>query len=244
MRQLVLSLFVCCVTATAFAQAPLPPEGKTWAGDFNFGLALTRGNSDTQNINLTADAAQRLSSANLLRYDAFYLRSDSNGDLTADRLLFGARDEYTISPMTYAIGDIHYLRDRFKEIDYLINPTVGAGHHFIKTDVQDFAVEGGIGYVIEKDKDLSRDSGGSVNAKQLFTWKFTPTATFGETASALWKMKDFSDALYHLEASLASAMSARTQLKLSAFDDYKTKPPRAGIKKNDFSLVASVGMKF
>jgi len=242
MRRVVLFAFV--VAVSAHAQAPEPPAGKTWAGDFSFGLSLTRGNSDTANINLTADAAQRLNPVNLMRYDAFYLRSDTSGTLTADRLLFGARDEYTISPLTYALADAHFLRDRFKEIDYLVNPTVGAGHHFIKTDVQDFAVEGGLGIVLEKDKDLPRDTSGSVNAKQLFTWKFSPTATFGQTATALWKMDDFSDALYHLEASLASTLTARTQLKLSALDDYKTKPPRSGIKKNDFSLIASVGMKF
>ena len=242
MRRMVLLSFL--LTVSAYAQAPEPPAGKTWAGDFAFGLSLTRGNSDTGNINLTADAAQRLDAANLLRYDLFYLRSDTSGNLTADRLLFGGRDEYTISPLTYALADAHFLRDRFKEIDYLINPTVGVGHHFIKTDVQDFAVEGGLGIVLEKDKDLPRDTSGSVNARQLFSWKFSPTATFGQNASALWKMDNFSDALYHIEASLASTLTARTQLKLSALDDYKTKPPKPGIKKNDFSLIASVGMKF
>src|SRR4029079_19767989 len=101
MRRVVLFAFV--VTVSAHAQAPEPPAGRTWAGDFGFGLSLTRGNSDTSNIHLTADAAQRLNAANLMRYDAFYLRSDTSGTLTADRLLFGARDEYTISPAQYAL---------------------------------------------------------------------------------------------------------------------------------------------
>jgi putative salt-induced outer membrane protein len=244
MRSLVLFFSCFGVVASAFAQTPEPAADKTWSGDFSFGLALTQGNSDTKNVNLTADAAQRLNARNVLKYDAFYLRADSQGELTVDRTLFGGRDEYTISPLTYGLADVHFLRDRFKEIDYLINPTVGAGHHFIKTDTKDLAAEGGVGVIFEKDKDLSRQTSGSVNARQLFAWKFTPTATFGETATGLWKTKDFADALYHIEASLASNLTTRTQLKLSALDDYKTKPPRPGIKKNDFSLIAAVAMKF
>ena len=228
----------------AYSQETTLPAGQTWSGNFGAGLSLTRGNSDTKNINLTAEASEKISARNLAKYDAFYLRADNNGALTVDRTTFGARDEYSLSPLTYAFGDIHFLRDRFKEIDSLITPTVGAGHHLIKNAAMDLAVEAGAGAVIEKDEGLSRETSGAVNAKQLLTWKFSPTATFGESVAGLWKTKDFGDALYHLEASLASNLTAHSQLKLTALDDYKTKPPHAGIKKNDVSLIAAVVMKF
>ena len=172
------------------------------------------------------------------------MRADNAGELTVDRTTFGARDEYAVSPLTYAFADAHFLRDKFKEIDYLVTPSVGAGHHLIKNATLDVAAEGGLGFVVEKDAGLSRETSGAVNAKQLLTWKFSPTATLGETAAGLWKTRDFGDALYHLEASLASNLTAKSQLKLSALDDYKTRPPRAGIKKNDVSLIAAIVMKF
>lgn len=228
----------------AYAQETTPPAGQTWSGNFGAGLSLTRGNSDTKNINLTAEVSEKINARNLAKYDAFYLRADNNGALTVDRTTFGARDEYTLSPLTYAFGDIHFLRDRFKEIDSLITPTVGAGHHLIKDAAMDLAVEAGAGAVIEKDEGLSRETSGAVNAKQLLTWKFSPTATLGESVAGLWKTKDFGDALYHLEASLASNLTAHSQLKLTALDDYKTKPPHPGIKKNDVSFIAAVVMKF
>ena len=227
-----------------FAQEPPPPPDKIWSGDFGAGLSITRGNSDTKNLNLTANVSQRIDPRNLVKYDAFYLRADSNGALTVDRTLMGARDEYTVSPLTYAFGDIHFLRDRFKEIDSLVTPSVGIGHHFIKTDTEDLAFEGGVGFVVEKDSNRSRETSGAINAKQIYTLKFSPTATFGESAAGLWKTNDFGDALYHIEASLASNLTARSQLKLSALDDFKTRPPAPGIKKNDMSLIAAVVMKF
>jgi len=242
----------CCVAAVLFvllpgivnAQETTPPAGQTWSGNFGAGLSLTRGNSDTKNINLSAELAERINARNVAKYDAFYLRADSGGALTVDRTTLGARDEYTLSPLTYAFADIHFLRDRFKEIDSLITPTIGAGHHLIKDATTDLAVEAGAGAVVEKDIGLARETSGAINAKQLLTWKFSPTATFGETAAGLWKTNDFGDALYHVEVSLASNLTARSQLKLSALDDYKTKPPAAGIKKNDVSIIAAVVMKF
>lgn len=217
---------------------------QTWSGNAGAGLSLTRGNSDTSNINLTLELAQKINATNLAKYDAFYLRGDKDGELTVDRTTLGARDEYTISPLTYAFGDVHFLRDHFKEIDYLVTPTVGAGHHLIKDAALDVAVEGGVGFVVEKDAGLSRETSGALSAKQLLTWKFSPTATFDEKASGLWKTKSLGDALYHLEASLASNLTTRSQLKLSILDDFKTRPPSAGVKKNDVSLIAAIVMKF
>lgn len=241
-RAVFVVLFLSAVTM--FAQEPAPPAGQTWSGDFGAGLSLTRGNSDTKNVNLALNLAQKINARNVVKYDAFYLRADNNGDLTVDRTTFGARDEYTLSPLTYAFGDVHFLRDKFKQIESLVTPTVGVGHHFIKTDLMDLAVEGGVGFVVEKDFNRPRESSGAVNAKQIYTWKFSPTATFGETAAGLWKTDDFGDALYHVEASLASNLTARSQLKLAVLDDFKTRPPAPGIKKNDTSLIAAIVMKF
>jgi putative salt-induced outer membrane protein YdiY len=236
---LVLSMLACGVT---YADEPAP--GKTWSGNFGAGLALTRGNTDTKNVNLALDLAQRFSPKNVAKYDAFYLRGDKDGQLIIDRTSFGARDEYSVSALTYAFADAHFLRDRFKRIDYLVTPTIGAGRHLIKDANFDLAVEGGVGGVVEKDDGFARQTSGALTAKQLLTWKFSPTATLGETAAGLWKTNRFSDALYHFDASLASELTARSQLKLSVIDDFKTRPPAPGVKKNDVSIIAAVVMKF
>src|SRR2546428_6657833 len=204
MRTYGMSVIVMLI-ACGSAMADDPPA--RWSGDAAAGLSLTRGKSDTKNVNLALNLAPRLSPTNVLKYDAFYLRGDSNGNLTVDRTVFGARDEVAFSALTYAFADAHFLRDHFKEIDYLITPTVGIGHHVIKRDDLDVAVEGGAGVLVERDSGFARTTSGALQAKQLLTWKFSPTASFGETAAGLWKANQFGDALYHLEASLASSLT-------------------------------------
>lgn len=241
-RRCLLAVLLCFATQSMVAEDL--PAGQNKAGSLSAGLSLTRGNSDTKNLNLTFDFAQRVNARNVAKYDAFYLRADQNGALTVDRMSFGARDEYSVSPLTYAFADAHFLRDRFKEIDYLLTPAVGAGRHLIKNANLDVSAEGGIGLALEKDRGLNKTTSGALQAKQNLSWKFSPTATVGETAAALWKMNHFADALYHLEGSLAGDLTAHSQLKVSLLDDYKTRPPAPGIKKNDVSLIAAIVMKF
>ena len=68
------------VGSVSYGQEP-PPPGQTWAGNFGAGLSLTKGNSDTKNVNLSLQLAQRIDARNLAKYDAFYLRGDKDGDL-------------------------------------------------------------------------------------------------------------------------------------------------------------------
>src|ERR1700686_5920164 len=168
MRTYGMSIIVLLI-ACGSAIADDPPAG--WSGDAAAGLSLTRGNSDTKNLNLALNLAQRLSPTNVLKYDAFYLRGDSNGNLTVDRTVFGARDEVAFSALTYAFADAHFLRDHFKEIDYLVTQTVGIGHHIIKRDDLDVAAEGGVGVLLEKDSGFARKTSGALQARQLLTWK-------------------------------------------------------------------------
>ena len=56
-------------------------------------------------------------------------------------------------------------------------------------------------------------------------------------------MDDFGDALYRVEAALVVSLSKRLELKLADYFDYKTRPPGAGLKKNDNSVVAAIVFK-
>jgi putative salt-induced outer membrane protein YdiY len=240
--------FGCLVTlvsallSPAIDAADAPPPRYT--GDFAVGLSLTKGNSDTSNFNLAFNMVDDPKTNNVLKYDAFYLRASNDGGLTVDRTSFGARDEYSLSALTYAFGDAHFLRDKFKKIDYLLSPIAGAGHHFVKNDVVDLAAEIGAGMVIESDSGRSRTTSGALQARELYQRKLSQTSTFVQTASGLWKAGNFGDALYHLDAALASALTRRSQLKVSLLDDFKTRPPDPSVKKNDVSVLAALVFKF
>src|SRR5512135_88360 len=77
----------------ALAQEPCPcPEKKgppppppAFTGSFGLGAALTKGNTDTFNLNVTLGLKYDPRTGNVVKFDALYLRGEKDGDLQLDR---------------------------------------------------------------------------------------------------------------------------------------------------------------
>jgi len=144
----------------------------------------------------------------------------------------------------YAFGQLQFLEDQFKQIDYLWAPSVGAGYKLIATPVTSFNVDGGLGAKVEKNPDRLRRTDPVVTASDKLEYKLSSSATLTEGFGSLWKLTDFGDALYTLTAGLAAALTARTQLKVELLDTYATRPPTALVKSNDAAILTAVVYKF
>ena len=228
--------------APALAQTP-PPEPKVWTVAASAGLALTSGNSDTSTVNAAYDLVYDPPSKNLIKSDALFIRGKTEGDLTASRLGFNVRDEYQISTRTYVFGQNQYLRDQFKDIDYLIAPTGGIGYKLIDTALTKLAVDGALGAVWEKNPGADVHASGAIVLGEKLLQNITATTTITQAISALWKTSDFDDSLVTFGIGLAAAMSTRTQLKVELLDTYKNKPPSADIQKNDVAILMAIVYK-
>ena len=57
--------------------------------------------------------------------------------------------------------------------------------------------------------------------------------------SALWKMNDFSAALYIFGVGVAANITAQTQLKAELLDTFKNRPPSDNVQKNDVAVLLS-----
>lgn len=239
-------LFTLCTSGVAQDPAPDPAAAppKVWSGSFGAGLALTGGNSDTANYNLSFDLTRDPKTRNLMKFSGLYLRGDKDDEATIDRLTLGFRDEYTLSSKTFVYGDLSYLRDKFKAIDYLIAPTAGIGYRVYDTDAVKFAIKGGGGAVWEKNPGMEAQSSGSLTAGDDFAWALSDRARVTQVLTALWKTSDFEDYLIHFGLGLAASITTRSELKVEFLDDYKNLPASADTKKNDTAFVTTFIFKF
>ena len=73
-------------------------------------------------------ASAQAPASNVVKSDGLFLRGKSNDVLTAERLGLNVRDEYRINARTFVFGQNQYLRDEFKNIDYLLAPTGRIGY--------------------------------------------------------------------------------------------------------------------
>jgi len=222
---------------------PPPPTPPDWTASVGAGLTRTGGNSDTSSYNLAGNATWDPHGRNVARAELLYLRAGENGEETVDRTLAGLRDEYTMSGRLFAFGEIGYQRDRFKEVDYLIAPLVGMGYKVVDRKLLLVAVDAGTGVAFEKLEAQERTADLALKAGERMEWKTSAAATVFQKATALWKAGDLGDAYYRFEAGVAAAVTKRLELKVAFADDYKTRPARPGLEKNDTSLILSLLFK-
>ena len=235
-------LLSVCGAASAFAQAPAGPP-KIWTVTASAGLALTSGNSDTISTNAAYDITYDPQRRNIVKSDGLFLRARTDGDLTANRLGFNVRDQYKLNPRLYVFGQNQYLKDEFKNIDYLLAPTGGLGYKVLDTMATKLDVDGSVGAVWEKNPGVDVNSSGALAAGEKLVQTLTANTTLTQTFTGLWKMDDFEDALFTLGVSIAASMSARTQLKVEALDTFKNKPPLATVQKNDVAVLMAIVYK-
>ena len=245
MRLNVHLIALCLVLAVAArpASAQAPPPHKTWDVTVSVGIAATSGNSDTSQFNAAYDLTYDPQTKNVVKTNAMFLRGTTEGELSSERVLFNARDQYKIGSRAYVFGQNLYLRDKFKSISYLDALTGGIGYKVVEQPRTKLDVDGSLGGVWEKNLGLALNKSGAVIAGEKLQQQLTSTTTFTQSVNALWKTKDFDDALYTFGAGIAVAVSSRVQLKFEVLDVYKNKPPTAAIKKNDVATVVAIVFK-
>jgi putative salt-induced outer membrane protein YdiY len=233
---LIPALFSVFLASTStFAQAPAP-TGPWTTETASAGLAFTQGNKDSSSINMGYEVVYDPKTRNLVKSDGLFLYGKTDGEKTADRLGLNARDEYQLGGRSYAYGQLQYLRDDFKNIEYLLAPTAGVGYRVVDTASTKFSVDAGLGGVWEKAPGASVSKSGAVTFGDKLSRKITANTAISQTFTALYKTSDFSDSLYSFGAALTTSMSAHSQLKVEVLDVYKNLAPTP-FNKNDVALV-------
>ena len=236
---------ILCMGTFARAQTPQPPPAmQVWSGNFGAGLALTNGNTDTKNVNLSMALVRDPKKLSVLRVNGLYLRGDKQSVLIVNQTQFTIRDEINLSTKLFTFAQGTYVKDTFKGISSLFSPSGGIGYRFINTDAMLFAMDTGIGGVWESDIGRPRVTTGAYNAGERFSWKVSPTATVTQSINSLWKTNDWTDSLHNFTAALAVSITSRAQVKMEILDSFKNRPPQPGLKKNDTALITAFVWKF
>jgi putative salt-induced outer membrane protein YdiY len=230
-----------------FAQQPAAPtavDPGTWIGTAGAGLALTSGNSDTLNFNAAFDATRDPKTRNVMKWTGLYLRGKQNDALVANRLSLAFRDQYALTTRAYAFGQLDYLRDTFKLIDYLVAPTAGVGYKLVDTPSTKFSTDAGLGVVWEKNPDLDVRTSMALTAGERLEYALTATSSLKHSVTGLWKANDLADGLYTFSIGLGTRISEQLQLSVDVLDTFKNRPPTAATKKNDVAVVTAITAKF
>ena len=228
-----------------------------WKGTGEVGLAASRGNAKSENVN----AKLNFTMEDDTWKDAFYataLRNkgeikttivDSNGTpisvsnykTTADRYELGASAGYKFDERSYLVGALRYENDDFSPFDYQAVASLGYGYTAIKNDRTQLAVEIGPGYKRYKPVNTG-DSQGEAVARGLIAYKHK--ITDNTTLENTFLVEAGSDnRFYQNDTGLAVGMSTKLALKVG-YQVRHNSDVAPGIKKTDQLLTTNLVYAF
>lgn len=145
------------ITALALLLAATPAAADPWKGTAELGLAVSRGNAESENLNAKLDFSREeeqwlyaVSAAALrAKGDVVVVAADGStrttSVTTANRYEVGGKLGYKVSEQMYVFGSARYDNDDFASYQWQLIAAAGIGYEFVKTETTEFSIEGGPG---------------------------------------------------------------------------------------------------
>ena len=136
MKKIPAIALLSALATSAFAQ---------WKGAGEFGLAITGGNTDTQNVNGKLGLINE-NDAWKHEFGVGILRSEVSDFRTANRSDIGWTSGYKLTDLSYVFGSLRYENDDFGGFDSQAVAALGYGFYPIKTEETTLLLDAGLGY--------------------------------------------------------------------------------------------------
>lgn len=229
---------------TAVAQDS-PPAPVGWNGTGELGLALSRGNSRSENLNAKLafgyedDHWNHSFGASALRakgevsgdYDGDGL-SDTLYQTSANRYDLGGSSAYRFNPRQHLAGTIRYENDDFAAFDHQASVALGYGHRFIDREKTRLVGELGPGYRRARAADSGQTQANAiVRGKLDFRHPLTANTELSDT---LLVESGRDNTFLQNDLGVAVAMNERFALKAALQTRHNTDvDAAAGIRRTD-----------
>jgi len=137
----------------AYEKALHPGWGEGWTGGVNVGFAVTRGNSETKNLNIAFTAVRKGSKDKLGLYaNSIYATNDlstASPHTTANAVGGGVRYDRDFNPRVFVFVNADFFHDQLQSLDLRSIFGGGLGFHAIKNDATTLDLLAGVNYTHE-----------------------------------------------------------------------------------------------
>jgi len=231
----------------AYGHSLRPGLLESWKVTGSLGFAMARGNSDTTNLNYSANADRKTLSDELkLSVSTIYSTGVANGvsSVTANETLGDARFDRNITPRLFVFVSGDFTHDTLQGLNLRQIYTVGPGWHVVTNPNMTFDIFGGVNYTRE-----SYSSGSTGAPPGVQVGRNLAGLTLGEDfmrkfgAGVLTEefqfypdLSDMSQYRFSLDGAFNVKVYKRLGWQITLNDRYVSDPPIIGTKPNDFIL--------
>ncbi|NOR15421.1 MAG: DUF481 domain-containing protein [Candidatus Aminicenantes bacterium] len=236
--------FVFLMTIGSFGQ-----EGKEdpmkWNGDLSFGISIAKGNTDASTLSFSFSANKKLSEKFDWKNKGMFLGGRADGVLNSQSLDLTSTGEWNHSARFFSRYEINGIHDRFRNFRYRIVPNIGVGYRLVQSEVTELSLTTGLSDTFTKfyDSGETASFAGAFLGND-FLWKISSSAEFKQLSTVNLDLSDTSHVLAQFEISLSAAIVKNWAIKISFIDKYDSAPETEGVKKNDFTFLTNISLKF
>lgn len=234
------------VAVTAVSKVNPPPV--RWEGSLTVGAMVSRGNTETENVNARGEAIRRgkedrITVGGGYLYGREKVKGTGERNTTADNWFAMGKYDRFLSKKLYAYGIERVERDSIAELDLRSTTSAGVGYQWWEGAKSNFLTEAGPSWLYE---DYSNGGGGDHFAVRLayrYDRKLNDKVKFIHSTEYLPSVQDFGD------YNLSSEAGIRVDLTGQFFVEMKVEwrrdaTPAPGTEEDDFRYLAGVGWKF
>jgi putative salt-induced outer membrane protein len=236
----------------AYEKSLHPGFGEGWNGGVNVGFAVTRGNSETKNLNIAFNASRKGFHDKLSLYtNSVYATNDlptASPHTTANAIGGGARYDRDFTPRVFGFVNGDFYHDSLQNLDLRSLFGGGLGLHAIKSDATTLDLLAGANYTHESysipinppDPAKTRNQAG-LTLGDDFMHKLGKSTVFTQNWYFYPNLSQTGEYRTTFNLGLVTKINKWLGWQNSFGDIYVSNPP-TGKKKND--LLLSTGLNF
>ncbi|MFK7913686.1 MAG: YdiY family protein [Pseudomonadales bacterium] len=213
-----------------------------WTNYLDFGLAVSKGNSETESISLHYDTNMVRGNTEHLGH-AYWNTDEADGVTTRNQVDAGYSFRWYFRDSWYALGNLGYFKDELKEIDRRITVGAGLGHQFFANDIANFSTELGISQVFENLAGESESNPAVRWGMDYNRWLRPEQVQYFYGHEVLKILDSDRGEIYKINTGIRFNLSENWTANARVDLVHESKPP-AGREKNDVVYSVGVGLAF
>jgi len=225
------------------------PKPVKWEGSISAGLSTTRGNTRTDNQNLSVDLSKR-GQKDRITLNADYARGEQEDpdtgedDVTEHWWRTRAKYDYFLTKKFYIYGQNRYEKDSIAKLDRRVIVGGGSGYQWIENDEMNFSTEAGLASLYEK-FETKTESNSEVSAElgYHFDKKLWQKIKFINDLSYYPSTDDVSDYFLTTTAEIRASITEKMFSNFKVIFDYDSTPAE-DTDKTDVKYMLGVGWNF
>jgi hypothetical protein len=220
-----------------------PGLSELWIGNFDFGLALARGNarSDTLTTAFNAGRSTRTDKVAVYFNQIHGTARINNVTSTiANAIRSGWKYNRNYGSRTFITGFNDYERDTFQNLSLRFVGGGGVGVRALKSDRAQLDFDGGADYELENFKNAPTRNSAEANAGDTAVYKFSKAVSFRQSSRAFVKITDGSGYRFNFDLSSTTMLKKWLGWNVVASDRFLSNPVQ-GRQRND--VIVSTGFR-